>query len=44
MIVASGYSGHEIAADPVRFGAADFLAKPYNLNRLIMLVRDVLDR
>ena len=44
VIVASGYSGHEIAIDPGRFGAADFLAKPYNLNRLVSLVRDVLDR
>jgi len=44
VIVASGYAGHEIAADPGRYGAAAFLAKPYPLNRLVTLARNVLDR
>jgi PAS domain S-box-containing protein len=43
VIVASGYSGHKIAAAPEKFGAAGFLHKPYRLDTLLTEVRTVLD-
>lgn len=43
VIIASGYSDHKIAKDPIGYGAFEFVSKPYNLDKLVVAIRDVLD-
>jgi len=43
VIVASGYSAHKMATHPRKYGAADFISKPYHMNILLQKIRDVLD-
>ena len=43
VLVASGYTGHRVSADPQAYGAQGFITKPYNLIRLSRVVRQLLD-
>jgi signal transduction histidine kinase/ActR/RegA family two-component response regulator len=43
IIVASGYTNHEIAADPLRFGVTDFLRKPFNLETALTAIQSALN-
>lgn len=42
IVVASAYADHPIARDPEAFGATAFLPKPYRLDTLFHIVRNVL--
>jgi two-component system, cell cycle sensor histidine kinase and response regulator CckA len=44
ILVASGYSSHRISVSPRKFGAADFISKPYRFKELLAKVRTILDR
>jgi len=43
IIVASGYAAHKMAANPLKYGAAEFISKPYHINIMLQKIRDVLD-
>ncbi len=43
IIVASGYAAHKMAANPRKYGAAEFISKPYHINIMMQKIRDVLD-
>jgi len=43
IIVASGYAAHKMAANPRKYGAAEFISKPYHINIMLQKIRDVLD-
>ena len=44
IIMISGHGTMETAVDAVKKGAFDFIAKPPNLNRLLITVRNALDK
>jgi signal transduction histidine kinase/ActR/RegA family two-component response regulator len=44
VIVASGYSAAGLSDDSIRMGAKGFIGKPYEMDKLLKLVREVLDR
>lgn len=43
IIVASGYLEHKIKKDPGKYGASAFVGKPYRMDRLLGVLRDVLE-
>jgi DNA-binding NtrC family response regulator len=44
LVIMSGHGTIETAVDAVKHGAFDFLAKPIDLNRLLVTVRNALDK
>lgn len=43
IVVASGYLEHKIKKDPGKYGASAFVGKPYRMDRLLGVLRDVLE-
>ncbi|MFZ5867695.1 MAG: PAS domain S-box protein [Thermodesulfobacteriota bacterium] len=43
VLIASGYAVDRVATGPSEQGARGFIAKPYNMERLLQVVREVLD-
>lgn len=44
LIIMSGHGNIETAVDAVKHGAFDYLAKPIDLNRLLVTIRNAMDR
>ncbi|MFX5705732.1 response regulator, partial [Acinetobacter baumannii] len=44
IIIISGHGNIETAVDAVKKGAFDYIAKPPDLNRLLITIRNALDR
>ena len=44
VVIASGYSVNEQVRRSLEAGAAGYVGKPYQINELLELLRDVLDR
>jgi PAS domain S-box-containing protein len=43
VIITSGYANHKLAKEPKKYGAAQFLSKPYRFRELLNEIRTVLD-
>lgn len=43
VLITSGYSADRVAMEPTEIGARGFVGKPYNMKRLLQVVREVLD-
>ena len=44
IVIASGYLNHEYASTPREYGAAAFLAKPYQMSELAKQIRTLLEQ
>jgi CheY-like chemotaxis protein len=43
VIVSSGYSSSNLPEEAIKYGARDFIGKPYNIKQMLSVVRKVLD-
>jgi DNA-binding NtrC family response regulator len=44
VVIVTGFGGLKTAVDGIRFGAADYLLKPFNITEMLTTIRRVLDR
>jgi DNA-binding response OmpR family regulator len=43
-VIVTGFGGLKTAVDGIRFGASDYLLKPFNITEMLTTIRRVLDR
>lgn len=44
VVIVTGFGGLKTAVDGIRFGASDYLLKPFNITEMLTTIRRVLDR
>jgi DNA-binding NtrC family response regulator len=44
VLIASGYSANESTKETIELGAKGYIGKPYNMNQMLKVVRQVLDQ